>query len=542
MMYNNSEKDSHITTVDIELALKCLKSNKSDGVCPFLSEHFLKAPKAMYTHIAQLFSAWLSHGYIPQFILLSTLIPLIKDRIGDKSDLNNYRAIALCALLMKLFDLVILNIHSQSLKSSDWQFAYKAHSSTTQCTWVAREIVSYYNNNGSPVYACLLDCSKAFDKIRYDTLFNKLLSRGLSPIIVRALFHVYQNSTSQVRWNNALSDSFDVSNGVRQGAILSPILFNIYMDELIMQLRAEGYGCWQGSQYFGALVYADDIMLLAPSLTSLQKMLDVCSNFGNTTGLSFNPKKSICIHFHASVNCLKEQPEFNVHLGSNTLKWNQKVKHLGHTVTCCLNFDLDVQFRKGKFISCVNNILTEFGFAHPDCKIQLIKTYGSSFYGAPLWNLYGYGTKKLYTTWNIAMRKLLDLPYQTHTRFLDVISGLQHVKLSLKLRFLRFINSLLKSTNPLINQLCHYSLMDNMSPTGYNLGNLLHEFNITVPASFVEVLSKLSTEIQTYKMCSNDDMVLCSVLKELIDCKYGTSYCGLNASDIIYMITDIAVN
>ncbi len=69
------------------------------------------------------------------------------------------------------------------LTSGDLQFAYKADTSTTQCTWATREVITYYNNNGSDVYSCLLDCSNAFDRIRHDKLLQKLISTGL-PLII----------------------------------------------------------------------------------------------------------------------------------------------------------------------------------------------------------------------------------------------------------------------------------------------------------------------------------------------------------------------
>ncbi len=61
---------------------------------------------------------------------------------------------------------------------------------TTQYTWMAREVISYYNNNGSDVYVCLLDCSKAFDHIRHDMLLQKLMSTDLPPIIIRSLMYM----------------------------------------------------------------------------------------------------------------------------------------------------------------------------------------------------------------------------------------------------------------------------------------------------------------------------------------------------------------
>ncbi len=82
----------------------------------------------------------------------------------------------------------------------------------------------YYNNNGSDVYSCLLDCSKAFDRIRHDKLLQKLISTGLPPVITRSLMNIYVDSHIRVRWKNAVSEPFGATTGVKQGSVLSPIL------------------------------------------------------------------------------------------------------------------------------------------------------------------------------------------------------------------------------------------------------------------------------------------------------------------------------
>ncbi len=82
---------------------------------------------------------------------------------------------------------------------SNLQFAYKAEHSTYQCTWLAKEVITHYKNNGSNVYACLLDCSKAFDKIKHDLLFKTLYDKGLSPLTVRIIMNMYLHGSAQVR-------------------------------------------------------------------------------------------------------------------------------------------------------------------------------------------------------------------------------------------------------------------------------------------------------------------------------------------------------
>ncbi len=76
---------------------------------------------------------------------------------------------------------------------------------------------------GSRVYGCFLDASKAFDLVDHDILFKKLIARNMPLVITRVLLAWYRDQRMYVRWNNTLSQPFPVSNGVRQGGVLSPI-------------------------------------------------------------------------------------------------------------------------------------------------------------------------------------------------------------------------------------------------------------------------------------------------------------------------------
>ncbi len=105
-------------------------------------------------------------------MILSTLLRITKDNT-DLQNSHKYWDIALSAICTKVFDYIILELYGHLLTSNELQFVYKSKASTTQCTWMAREVISYYNNNGSDVYACLLDCSKTFDCVRHDKLLQK---------------------------------------------------------------------------------------------------------------------------------------------------------------------------------------------------------------------------------------------------------------------------------------------------------------------------------------------------------------------------------
>ena len=112
---------------------------------------------------------------------------------------------------------------------------------------------------------------KAFDMVKHSLLFNKLIERNVPPIFIRLLIVMYLSQEAKVKWDGCLSKSFSITNGVKQGAVLSAVLFCVYIDDLIKKLRKEGNGCWINGEIVGIIVYADDIVLLSPTLDGLQQ-------------------------------------------------------------------------------------------------------------------------------------------------------------------------------------------------------------------------------------------------------------------------------
>ena len=140
-----------------------------------------------------------------------------------------------------------------------------------------------------------VDASKAFDKVSYDKLFELLLTRNVCPRIVN-YYYMYTHQKCHVRWNNEHSDSFSVSNGVKQGSVISPLLFCIYIDNLFSRLKHVGLArlpCWFNLNA-GAFGYADDIALVSPSIYGLKKMIFICESYAQDYHITFNPVKSNC--------------------------------------------------------------------------------------------------------------------------------------------------------------------------------------------------------------------------------------------------------
>ena len=110
------------------------------------------------------------------------------------------------------------------------------------------EIINYYNFNKSHVSVLLLDACKAFDRVNYCKLLNELLKRNIPPVLLRLLLYMYTTQSLRVKWSDTLPQ-FTVKNGVKQGGVLSPILFAIYTDGLLKRLEDTGVGCHIGCRF-----------------------------------------------------------------------------------------------------------------------------------------------------------------------------------------------------------------------------------------------------------------------------------------------------
>ena len=221
----------------VKSAVKKLKQGKHEGLKTFYSDHLIHGTDKLFSMIASLFTCMLNHSYCPALLSSCTIIPIPKNCRQSLSDSNNYRGIALGNSIGKLLDLVIMEMNHDALSTSDMQFGFKPKLSTSKCSFVALEVIQQYVNKGSHVHCVMLDASKAFDKINHVTLFKILLEKGLCPVVSKLLLNQYANQRIVTKWGQSTSYTFKATNGIKQGGVLSPILFNVYMDVLLKKLK-----------------------------------------------------------------------------------------------------------------------------------------------------------------------------------------------------------------------------------------------------------------------------------------------------------------
>ena len=147
-------------------------------------------------------------------IVLLLIVPILKCKNKDATNLGNYRPIAVATTISRLFEHFILFHIKPFLSTSDHQFGFKRGTGTDMCIFLLKQIISSYLQQGSPIFSVFLDASKAFDRVSHELLFKKLLLRDVPPCFIRLLRYWYRQQQMRVRWGSQLSQSFGVSNGV----------------------------------------------------------------------------------------------------------------------------------------------------------------------------------------------------------------------------------------------------------------------------------------------------------------------------------------
>ena len=363
----NSYHISLAKVLDATFSLKKGKSADEDAVS---AEHFFNAPLSLFERLKNLFNMMLRHGFVPKQFCSGFILPIVKDSQGNKADSGNYRGITISPIISKIFEHVLKLTFEPHLQTSLHQFGFKKRSSTTHALYCLKQTINYYVNNGSRVFCSFLDASKAFDRLVHAGLFLKLMKRGIPKIFLDILIMWYGNLRCRVRWDNAFSEWFEMPAGVRQGGILSPDLYCIYVEELLSRLEALGIGCYVMRKFAAALFYADDMAILAPSLKGLQRLLDCCSDFCQEWDVCLNPKKTKNMYFGQRISLMQ-----NLLLDGKAIEWVDSWVYLGVSLKSSNKFSCSVVDRLNKFYKCANAIFRIDGYSDELTMLRLVETH-----------------------------------------------------------------------------------------------------------------------------------------------------------------------
>ena len=399
--------------------------------------------------------------------------------------------------MLKIIDLVILELEGNKLSYDTMQFAYQARSSTTICSWAVTAVVDHFLRNGAKVFSAAMDMSKAFDMVDWKELFTTLSERQIDALFLWLILYIYTNQQCNVNWCGKSSQQFEVQNGVRQGAVTSGIFFAVYIDELIRILRRTGLGCHIHGIFYGAMIFADDIILLSASRTGLQAMVNTCYDFALSKNLKFgtnaDPSKSKtkCILF--SKKRFNTMSLGNITLGGDSLPWVSQIKHLGHILQENNSMKIDIAQKRAAYIGKVNSLLQEFSNVTPSILIKLVNTFASTVYGSNLWDVFSDECERLFTSYSVTIRNILNLHRCTHRYFIEPLSKTLHLKTMVLGKLVTFYRSLLQSDKLPVRFLARLQEHDERTVMGHTITKLSIICNVD--------RTKISAAVVKAKLC-----------------------------------------
>ncbi|KAL0830613.1 hypothetical protein ABMA28_002755 [Loxostege sticticalis] len=229
-------------------------------------------------------------------------------------------------------------------------------------------------------------------------LWHKLCTETTVPREIVSIFRYwYSSQKNVVKWSGTHSNVYGLECGVRQGGLSSPRLFNLYVNQLIGELNSTSVGCHIDGTCINNISYADDMVLLSPSVSAMRNLLSICESYALAHGLKYNTNKSEWILFKSGSLNYVQVP--NITLGGAPLKRVQSFKYLGHWVTEDLRDNLDIERERRSLAVRCNMLARRFARCTRSVKLTLFKAYCQTFYTCSLWVNYTGRTVLLRLPW-----------------------------------------------------------------------------------------------------------------------------------------------
>ena len=423
------------------------------------SNHLKYSGPVFRNFLCKLFNKFLSHQFVPRQMLGGQIRPILKNNCGSKTDSSNYRPVMNSSSLLKIFEYCLKPFLSKHLNLDSRQFGFRNNTSCPSVVSILKETVMGYSDENSNVHCVMVDLSKAFDKINYDILMLKLRKTSLPKQIVNILDYMCNNTYVNVLFNGITCDPWKVGNGARQGGILSPLIFNFYLNDAIRNISYMNAGCFLGGIKTNIICYADDIALLAPSASGLQKMLDKMYLELDYLGLTINVSKCAYLVFKKAKNA--------PYIGS-TLILNgedvarvQKWKYLGIILSEDLSNSKDIDRAMYAFLRQFNSMYSKFYYLDRHVLFFIFKAYTSSFYGTETWfDASNKDIHKISVTYHKAVKRCAGLNiWDSNHEACEIIKVYIFNHLLAK-RLVCFLHSMISSSSPCLLPYRYYIRYD----------------------------------------------------------------------------------
>ena len=301
--------DGNVSIEEVNEAISLTKKGKATGLDglnrELISIFHQKSPETL----AKLYTQILNIGTFPRE--WSTSLMILIHKKGDKTELSNYRGILLLPTLSKNFCSIlnkrILSWATNNNKFSEAQLGFMKGNRTSDALTILHNLIDKYcHKQNSKFYACFVDFQKAFDKVPRDLLLNKLYSLGLNGNIFNVIKSMYNEDKARVKMGEFMSKAIDINQGVRQGCVLSPTLFNLFLSDFETTLKdnEEGQPVFIDNVLrLPCILWANDIVIFSESRLGLQSQIDKLYDYSqdNLLPVNINKTKCICFNKHGRV-------------------------------------------------------------------------------------------------------------------------------------------------------------------------------------------------------------------------------------------------
>ncbi|KAI5731922.1 hypothetical protein M8J77_018439 [Diaphorina citri] len=401
-----ASEEYEITHEDTFKAIKSTKNSKAmgpDGISPIMLKHL--GPESM-KYLTSILNLSLTSLIIPDIWKVARIIPLPKPN-KDVNESNSYRPISLLSPIAKLLELLLLPHINDNTTLEDHQHGFRKNRSTTTALHLVHEQISNGLNQERPCKRTILvalDLTKAFDTISTEILLQDILDSTILPKIKRWLHSYFHGRLTYVEFRNTKSNYRRMKQGVPQGGVISPTLFNLYMSKIP-----------KPPEDLTLVTYADDCTVMATD-TNIESMeykvnsyLETLNNWLLDRRLTLSVEKSTATIFTSWTKEVNTQLDIKVNnLRLPTIK---NLKILGVTFDNLLTYNAHAKTiiervkKRNNAIKLLGG--TDWG-KEKETIITAYKTIGRSIinYAAPIWTpqLSTTHWKSLQATQNAALR------------------------------------------------------------------------------------------------------------------------------------------
>ena len=391
---NDNVLDNLITEKELIGAASSLKNNKA---CSFdlLSNEMIKCSVPIYSSCyLKLFNSILSTGSFPDIWRNNIIVPIYKSGVADNP--SNYRGIAISSCLSKLFCKILDSRLQRFLDEkniiSSCQIGFKPGFRTSDHIFTLHNIIDKFISKKRYLFACFVDLRKAFDTVWREGMLHKLNQFGIQGKFFQVIKSMYTDVMFCVKVNGHITQSFSTNIGVKQGCVLSPKLFNMFINDIpsIFDDSCDPVDIY--GDKLSCLMYADDIVLLSASENGLQTSLNHLRSYLRKWKLELNTEKTQVIVFNKSGRLFNK---FKLYYDNSQLAVVSEYKYLGLTIRSSGIIDYENLCKKGlkatflmKKKLSFDEMNGQLGLKLFDSMLRPIICYGSEVWGPLAMNMH----------------------------------------------------------------------------------------------------------------------------------------------------------